>query len=1317
MIPILYKKDNTNYNRNGTGFLTDCISCKVTEERNGAYELSLEYPITGQHYAEIAEGDVIKTKANETSDPQLFRIYSHSKPLNGIVSFNAEHISYDLNGIPLAGLAVTGQTPQAAMTRALQEGAFSADFTAWSDIPTIGNVSLTEPCSVRAALGGQRGSILDVYGGEYEFDNKVIKLHAHRGTDNGVSIEYGKNLTDIRQERNITEIYTHIFPYAVYTDETTSTDVTVTLSEKVIPLTAAENVGHSKAAIINLSDKFAEGEQITEQALRTKATSYAATHSELGTPKVNIKASFVSLWQTEEYKNIAPLERVRLCDTVTIKFTELGVSAKAKAIKTVYDALKEKYESIEIGDARSNFADTVLKQNEAIDELAGVVRKGFADASEEIKAAIAEATAAITGNSGGYVVLHPAEHPQEILIMDSPDINTAVHVWRWNSAGLGYSSTGYNGTYGLAMTMNGAIVADFITVGTINGGLLQADSVQANAISAGFKQSITDSINLAKTTVEQEFKLADAELSSTIYESIASYNETGYTVDVRGLGEPNADSIMFWCEELGKNDIYYLDLTTGKLWTAGRHWHEQMQSWVIYIDTPPVQLEINQNCIQSQILQQGNEITAVVSSLQNNYYTKIETDSRITVSKDNILLTVSSAQSKYDEETYSIDIYGYGTPAAAGYAAGDYNGKYYLNQSKGDLYLSNGSVWSKVKTLGLITDTLQSEITANTTAISAKVSKGDVVSEINISTDTIRLSTAGRLIISAGNFQLDANGTATMSNANVSGIVTSGTTSDKMSKLDNGKLLLYANGDYCGALTGLKTISGQQTRTGIALAASSSLDGIVFGAGSENNDTITGYYWLNTSTNGYNQFNARHYFKDTVRLGNDLYIDGSCTSDLSFTNGQGIKLNGHTTVRYSNSKLLIGTTDETQLQGGTVNIVANDNVNINAGSNKMIYLQKPISVTGSITSSGSCSVGGSLSVSGSVTSDLSFSSDNGVKVNGNKVLCYSSSKVIVGNGNETTYVQGYSTQITSSNGTIISSDDDTQISAGTNKAIKMYKYTYFYYGAEIEDSYLTIANGYGIKTDGSVAIKYETSGTYNGLNVGVSNKPLRLWCSWLDVYGTVYISGETHLSDKIYLTNDKGIRVNGDNGAVTYSTSTGYLIFGNGNTTTYIQGANVYATSAAQLAFNSAGIMQLQSGGNINVLAGNSNDRSVNFLCSNVYINGSPVSTSSDQRQKQDITPLASKYLIMMKTIDPVSFKYNSDIASSGRRHTGFTAQDVLQAMIAAGIDTTEFAAFIDLHGDGSEYALRYEEFISPLLMYVQHLEGRIAALETERTA
>lgn len=368
MIPILYGKTENDFTYNGIGFLIDATKCIVTEERNGSYECLLQYPITGQWYAQIEDGCIIKAKANDTSEPQLFRIYKSSKPLNGIVTYSAEHISYDLNGIPTLGFFVNNVTPQMAITQAIQEAGLSSPFTATSDITTLNSTAILTPCSVRAILGGQAGSILDVWGGELEFDNFIVRLHNRRGSDSGVSIEYGKNLKDLKQESNIAECYTHIMPYAVCSEETEKGEqnqACVYLSEKVLPLGFSENIGHNKAYIMDFTDRFKDGEEITESALRAKAIEYIGA-TQLGTPKVTLNVSFVQLWQTEEYKNIAPLERVKLCDIVTVKFSELGVESKAKVIKTVYDALNERYESVTLGDVKETFSDTVIETGKQI---------------------------------------------------------------------------------------------------------------------------------------------------------------------------------------------------------------------------------------------------------------------------------------------------------------------------------------------------------------------------------------------------------------------------------------------------------------------------------------------------------------------------------------------------------------------------------------------------------------------------------------------------------------------------------------------------------------------------------------------------------------------------------------------------------------------------------------------------------------------------------------------------------------------------------------------------------------------------------------
>lgn len=552
MIPILYEKAETDFIHNGFGYLTDVIKATVLEERNSAYELSFQYPLTGARYSLITEGAIVKCKLDEARGEQLFRIYKSSKPLKGIVTFSAEHISYDLNGLPLAGFSCAGVTPAVAIGRALHtfdDTEFAHNFTVSSDIATLNKTSIKEPCSMRGLLGGREGSILDVWGGEYEFDNFEIKLHEHRGADNGVTIEYGKNLTDIKQEINIIECYTHILPYAAYNRDDGSgntEEVYVYLTEKTIMLPNAPSLGHYRAFLYDCSGEFADDEVPTEAKIRIFANRYAEAH-DLVTPKVNVKVSFVDLANTLEYKNIAPLERVRLCDTVAVKFSALGITAKAKVIKTVYDVLKEKYESVTIGDAKSSFADTVNKQSGDISRINARVSQNKSRAAIELENAIARATAAITGQSGGYVVLNPSEHPQEILILDAQsggDIEQAVNVWRFNSGGLGHSSTGYEGTYTTAITMDGYIVGSFIAAHTIAGEALVAGSVDANAISQSFKQTIADDISGSASTLRQEFQAADGLLRSSI-SAVETKLSTDYstTTEMRSAITQSASAI------------------------------------------------------------------------------------------------------------------------------------------------------------------------------------------------------------------------------------------------------------------------------------------------------------------------------------------------------------------------------------------------------------------------------------------------------------------------------------------------------------------------------------------------------------------------------------------------------------------------------------------------------------------------------------------------------------------------------------------------------------------------------------------------------
>jgi len=473
MIPVIFKADAVNFGTFGLGVLPDCISCVVTEERNGAFELTLKYPISGRNFSEIRKERIIKAKPNDTAKDQAFRIYRITTPIDGIVTVYAQHISYDLSGIAATAWESKLISPALAMEKVFSNTATSHRFTCQTDYSEPKPFSVAKPKSIRACLGGSEGSFLDLWGGEYEWDNFKVIHHQGRGKKTGVVIEYGKNLTDMEHNDDNSSVYTELLPYAVNTAEDGSETV-VTLPEVILPIADAALV-QKKSLIKDFTDSFEQGTFITEDLLRAKANAYLKANP-MGVSVPTVKVSFEPLWKLPEYA--AVLEQVSLCDTVTIRHSVLGITAKAKVIATAYNVLDEKYESITVGSGNANLLSQVAETQSAIEKTASKVDRF----PTLMNAAIANATDLITGQTGGYVVIHTGaedKQPYELLILDSPDIGSAVNVWRWNVGGLGFSKNGYNGPYETAITADGQIVADFITSGSLVANIIKAGVIQS----------------------------------------------------------------------------------------------------------------------------------------------------------------------------------------------------------------------------------------------------------------------------------------------------------------------------------------------------------------------------------------------------------------------------------------------------------------------------------------------------------------------------------------------------------------------------------------------------------------------------------------------------------------------------------------------------------------------------------------------------------------------------------------------------------------------------------------------------------------------
>ena len=463
MIPILYAGNETNFLNNGLGRLSDAIKCTVEEERNGTYELEMTYPITGIHFEDIQESNIILARSEDGGVNQAFIIYKISKPLNGIVTINAQHISYLLNGFVV--MPFTASSLADAMSKINTNAVLTTGFTFSTDVSITKPFTLDAPRSIRSLLGGEEGSLLDTYGGhDYYFNNFNVSLLADRGNDNGVTIRYGKNLTDLKAVSDMTNVYTGIVPF--WADSEGGNPVYV--DGYVVYSEHASTYPYKYIKPVDFSSDFETAP--SKAQLLARAQSYLENNDGWKI-KSNIEVSFVSLAQTEEYKEIAPLERVKLCDTVTVEYTKLGVSFKTKVIRTVFNVLLERYDSIELGDTTYTLAQAILQANDT---------PTLQETTSAIQSAVQNATKLIRGGLGGHVVMMADGNglPQEILIMDTDNITTAQKVWRWNLGGLGYSNTGYEGNYGTAITMDGQIVANFITVGTLNAAVIKTGTIQ-----------------------------------------------------------------------------------------------------------------------------------------------------------------------------------------------------------------------------------------------------------------------------------------------------------------------------------------------------------------------------------------------------------------------------------------------------------------------------------------------------------------------------------------------------------------------------------------------------------------------------------------------------------------------------------------------------------------------------------------------------------------------------------------------------------------------------------------------------------------------
>lgn len=384
MIPRIYNNSFTTYESNGLGLLVDAISCQVTEESNGDFELTLVYPVEGSFFYALKQDNLIKADASDSLKGQLFRIDTISKPLNGQVAVYAKHISFDLAKNSLnEDVNEKNIKCENAGKHMLKKSDADSRFSIESNIEMLGNYSMDRKTDCLSAIAGTKGSLIDTFGNGPKLlrDNFTISVLTRRGKDNNTLIAYKKNITGFTLEEDYTEIINIIKPYATYTED----EVEKTLYIDEIGVKSPRYIEGDivKSQWIDFSDKFDEDETPTKEKLKNLAEKYF-NNNNCDLPKMTYKIEFQLLSQTEEYKEegLYELEHIGMDDSVYIVNSKYGIRDQARVIKTTYNVLAEKYISIELGDPKTTLGSIINKSNEDAvtkDEVKEIIKNNKKD--------------------------------------------------------------------------------------------------------------------------------------------------------------------------------------------------------------------------------------------------------------------------------------------------------------------------------------------------------------------------------------------------------------------------------------------------------------------------------------------------------------------------------------------------------------------------------------------------------------------------------------------------------------------------------------------------------------------------------------------------------------------------------------------------------------------------------------------------------------------------------------------------------------------------------------------------------------------------
>lgn len=511
----LFNSNETSFTSNGLGFLTDAISCAVTEKLNGEYELEMEYPVDGIHYSDIETDKIILVKEKNKKKHQPFRIYSISKPINQIVTVQAQHISYDLSNITVKG--------------ALENYAYTLDevfeyirrctmgicpYTFSSNIIKKSNMCLSKPRSIRNILGSDDNGCIALFGGEIEFDVYDVILHEHRGSDKGVCLEYGKNITDLTQEENISEMYTSLYPYYFVED-----DGLQYLDDGAIKI--IDNPKREKTLTVDLTSSF--DEMPTQEKLKEEGKKYIKDNK-LNEPKVSLTVSFVKDPDIPEF-----LQDISLGDTVTVKFIKLGVNTKSRCISTTYNCITEKYDEIELGETSDNIVDTIVSTNNTQSEIKQQITETHVKI-DKTETAIYQEIDDTNGN------LNKLTETVDGVTREVSNINGDITTLQVRADGLDTSVSNAKGDISsLQIRANGFDSSIYDAQGNINNLKMRADSFSVDLSNLESNTNASLALKVSKTDNDQIVSMLNASADIiTLNSNRLVVNSTNFSLDSGG---------------------------------------------------------------------------------------------------------------------------------------------------------------------------------------------------------------------------------------------------------------------------------------------------------------------------------------------------------------------------------------------------------------------------------------------------------------------------------------------------------------------------------------------------------------------------------------------------------------------------------------------------------------------------------------------------------------------------------------------------------------------------------------------------------------